>query len=344
MASIGKCKAASAACAITLAIALMTSCGKGSAAAVRKSVAVFVPGAIAGSPTYEQLVAGAERAAKEAGAEFLALEAGFDQSAWESKLTELAISGKWGLIASSNPSLPELCVKALAAAPKQKFFIADAYLKGNPNVATVLYNQVEQGYVAGFMAGLSAKAGGAKSGVVAGIIVAQRYPTLDKAIIPGFELGLSEALSGATAEIRVIGNWYDAQKAKELAGSLLSSGAKVLFPIAGGAAQGVISAAQAGGAKVVWFDGTGYDLAPSVVVGCAVLRQEKLVYERVSAALSGKLAYGNAEILGFKEGYVDFDDSNPLYASSSDAGTRSAMDAVLADFRSGKRSLKSPTF
>jgi simple sugar transport system substrate-binding protein len=336
-------KAAAAAGFIMIAAIAATSlsCAKGGRTAMAKSVAVFVPGAVAGSPIYEQLAAGARRAAEEEGAAFLLLEAGFDQSAWEPKLTELALSGKWGLIVSSNPAIPELCVKALAAAPAQRFFVADGYLAGNPNIATVLYNQVEQGYVAGYAAGLSAKAAGAP---IVGAVLAQHYPTLDRAILPGFEKGLKEALPGATLETRVIGNWYDAQKAKELASSLTQSGARVLFPVAGGAAQGVLSAATEAGAKVVWFDDSGYGLAPGTVIACAVIRQEKLVYERVKAALRGKLAWGKAEILGFKEGFVDFDDANPLYASSNGAAERQAMGAVLEAFRSGKRSLESPTF
>ncbi len=334
-----------AAILVSIAIAILAaSCAKGASGKKIESVAVFVPGMVAGSPIYEKLVEGAKKAADEAGASFLALEAGFDQSAWESKLTELALSGKWDLIVSSNPSIPELCVKALEAAPKQRFFIADGYLAGNPMIATALYNQVEQGYVAGYMAGLVAKEGGAGKGVAAGVVVAQHYPTFDKAIFPGFELGLEKALPGAKAELRVVGNWFDAQKAKELSESLVEAGARALFPVAGGASQGVVAAAQAEGVKVVWSDATGYDLAPGTVAGCAVLRQDRLVYERVSAALKGKLAYGKAEILGFKEGYVDFDDAHPLYAKGSSEAARAEMAEILSDLRTGKLVLESPTF
>jgi simple sugar transport system substrate-binding protein len=328
------------------AIVLASSCagGSGSAGAI-KSIAVFVPGAVAGSPIYEQLVAGAKRAADEAKAEFTVVEAGFDQSAWEAKLTELAVSGKYGLILTSNPAMPELCAKAAIAAPKQRFFVADGYLSGNKNISTALYNQVEQAYAVGYLAGLYLKANPkAGSAPMAGVVVAQRYPSFDRAILPGFEKGLAAAFPGATAELRVIGNWYDAQKAKELAASLIASGAGILFPIAGGAAQGVLSAAVEGKAKAVWFDSSAYGLSPGTIIGCAILRQEKLSYERVKAALAGKLAWGKAEVLGFKEGYVDFDDQDPLYASSLDEASRADQKITIDGLRSGKLALETPTF
>ena len=62
----------------------------------------------------------------------------------------------------------------------------------------------------------------------------------------------------------------------------------------------------------------GYHLAPGTVIGCAVLRQERLVYENVKALLaqgSGSPLYGKADIVGAKEGYVDFAGDDPAYLS-----------------------------
>lgn len=337
-------KAAFLAAAILSSIALQSL--EAAPVAKIRSVAVFVPGAVAGSPLYEQMVAGAQRASKEAGARFAVVEAGFNQAEWAAKLGQLAASGEWDLIVSSNPAIPALCVEALKIAPAQRFFVSDGYLAGNPNVATVQYNQVEQGYLLGYFAGLVSLASdvGKNKGKKVGVVLAQSYPSLDQAILPGFEKGLKAAAPGYAIEPRLIGNWYDGAKALELSKALIDSGVSVLFPVAGGAAQGVVTAAKQAGKSVVWFDGTAYAQAPGTILACSVIRQEKLTYERVSAALSGKLEWGRAEVLGVKDGYVDFDDVDPLYAKYVPAGIRSKMKPVIDALRSGKVAFTTPTF
>jgi riboflavin transport system substrate-binding protein len=330
---------------VVLALAALQSLQAAPATTI-KSVAVFVPGAVAGSPLYEQMVAGAQRACKEAGVRFSAVEAGFNQADWAGKLSQLAASGEWDLIVSSNPAIPALCVEALKVAPKQKFFISDGYLSGNANVSTVQYNQVEQGYLLGYFAGLVtlSKDDGKNKAKKVGVVLAQSYPSLDQAILPGFEKGLKAAAPGYGLETRLIGNWYDGAKALELSKALIDSGISVLFPVAGGASQGVITAAKETGKSVVWFDGTAYAQAPGTILACSVIRQEKLMYERVSAALAGKLEWGKAEVLGVKDGYVDFDDVDPLYAKYSSAELRAKMKSVIEGLRSGKTSFATPTF
>ena len=323
------------------AAAALSGCARKAAEAPAEppKVAVFVPGLVSGSPIYEQLVAGAEKAVAEIpGASLRVVEAGFNQAEWQDKLSALAASGEFDLIVSSNPSIPELCKKAAADFPKARFFVADAWLPGAAGLHTVIYNQYEQGYLVGYLAGLVTKSSlpGANPALKAGLVVAQRYPTLDLLIEPGFAKGLSEAAPGAVLESRTVGNWFDANKAAELASSLMDSGADVILPIAGGAGQGVVSAAKARGRYAVWFDGDGYGVAPGTVLGCAVLRQDRLVYEKVKALLSkgGESLYGKAEVVGAKEGYVDFDESGEAYKALP-AAMRDSFSAVLARLRSG---------
>ncbi len=308
-----------------------------------RSLAVFVPGAAAGSPLYEQMVDGARRSCEENGVTFTAYEAGFNQAEWGERLTGLAASGKWDIIVSSNPSIPALCLETLKVVPGQRFLVADGYLSGNKNIHTVLYNQVEQAYSLGYFAGLYSQFKD-PAALSVGVVVAQRYPSLDQAILPGFEAGLRDAAPNMGIDVRLVGNWYDAAKAMELSKALLDSGAQVLFPIAGGAAQGVITAAKDKGRSVVWFDSSNYSLAPGTILACSLLRQEKLIYERVTQAIKGQLVWGEAEILSMKDGYVDFDDNDELYSRYVPEELRAKMGIVVAELRSGKKSLPTPTF
>ena len=192
----------------------------------------------------------------------------------------------------------------------------------------------------GYLAGLASagKLPGSGPTHKAGLIVAQHYPSFDKLIAPGFEKGLKAADPQAVLETRVLGNWYDATKASELANGLFDAGAAAILPIAGGAGQGVVSAAASKGRYALWFDDdSGYGLAPGTVIGCAVLKQDKLVYERVKALLvqgDGSALYGKADIVGAKEGYVDFAADNPSYQGLP-AAVRAALDEQVAKLKSG---------
>ena len=69
------------------------------------------------------------------------------------------------------------------------------------------------------------------------------------------------------------------------------------MPIAGGANQGVLSAAQETGFYVAWFDDNGYAKAPGYVVSSSVMAQERLAYEKTKAWIDGTLVAGFTGVL-----------------------------------------------
>lgn len=173
-----------AACAALAALALastLAACApKGKAPAADRKVArvvVFIPGVRAGNAIYDTMATGVERAVAEVpGATVKVFEAGFNQAEWEEKLTSLVATGEYDLVVTSNPSMPELCAKVGASYPKQLFLALDGYLPGQASLRTVLYNQVEQGYLAGYLAGLVTTGGmkGANPGRKVGLVIDRR--------------------------------------------------------------------------------------------------------------------------------------------------------------------------
>jgi len=310
-------------------------------------VAVFVPGIMSGSPIYEMLAEGAKQAVESfPGIKFRVVEAGNNQAEWLDKLTALAASGEFDLIATSNPALSELCAKVAESYPKIKFLVADSYLDGNPAIHTVLYNQLEQGYIIGYLAGLvtTSSLPGANPAKKAGMVIAQTYPTLDKLIRPGFEAGLKAVDPAISLDVRVVGNWYDANRGAELAASLIDSGVDVILPIAGGAGQGVLSTAKERGTYTVWFEGNGYDKAPGTILGCAVLDQERLVRERVTTLLKGDTSlFGTAEVVGIAGGYIGFDSEGAAYKALPE-DLRYKFEAALESLRKGSPSFPIASF
>ena len=95
------------------------------------SIAVFVPGIMADSPIYDMLAKGVEDAVNfyneslpqndSSKAELFILEAGTNQAEWGPKILSLAATGKYDVIISSNPSLPDLVEPIMQQFPNQKY-------------------------------------------------------------------------------------------------------------------------------------------------------------------------------------------------------------------------------
>ena len=323
---------------MSLFLSLLTFTGNAQAANQFK-VAVFVPGVTAGSPLLEQLVEGVTKAVEEySNASLKVVEAGVNQAEFAEKLTSLVATGEYDLIVTSNPAMPFICADVGENFPGQKFLCGTGYLSGNPQIHSVFYNQFEEGYILGYLGGLITKStmSGATSELKVGMIVGQQYPVMDKMIKPGFEKGLKAADPNITLDFRVVGNWYDANKAAALANSMMDAGVDVISTYAGGADQGTISSAKERGRYVLYFRSNKFELAPGTILGCSLLKQENALYERVKMAIEGKLTFGIAEIVGFKDGYVDFADKDPDYINNVPEDIRNKMEIVLKKMRSGE--------
>jgi simple sugar transport system substrate-binding protein len=309
-------------------------------------IAIFIPGARAGSPIYDDMAKGVERfAAENPGSTVKVYEAGFNQAEWEEKLTSLVALGAYDYLVTSNPSMPDLIAKIAPDFPKLKFICLDGQLSGVPNAYTVLYNQLEQGYVTGYLAGLASVAPlpGAQVSKKVGMVIGQHYPTMDRLIVPGFEQGLKAADPGASVDVRVVGNWFDATKAADLSRSLIAQGISVILPICGSASQGVLKALQDAGRYAVFFDGNEFARAPKTIIGCTILQQERLAYTTLKAAADGTLPFGTAAVVGMKDGYTEFLDKHPTYVANVPAAIRAKVSAVVEQIKAGKLQFKVPT-
>jgi simple sugar transport system substrate-binding protein len=312
------------------------------------SIAVFIPGVMSGSPIYEMLANGVRKAAADfsaaegRGIKVNVIEAGYNQAEWESKLTALAASGSYGLIVSSNPSLPVLAESVSAKFPRQKFLLLDGKIEGHPAIYTMRYNQREQAYIAGHISALVSLdiAGESRPSKRIGLVAGQEYPVMDQTIRPGYGEGAKAVDQDFTVDFRVVGNWFDAGKGAELALDMIRGGVQVILCIAGGANEGVVKAASETGKKAVWFDTNGYGIMPGTVVGSSVLYQEKAAYEKTMLYLKGALPFGKAEVVGIAEGYVDFIEDDPLYIAAVGEAARAKQSALLTSLRSGELRLE----
>ena len=321
---------------ISLLSLVLVSCKPG--ASKQLSVAVFIPGICADSPTYAMLRDGVTQAVDnwnegkdlEKSAKLYVLEAGTNQSEWPAKITALAAEHKYDVIISSNPSLPEIVLPILEQFPEQKFILMDAEYSGNKNICTVCYNQYEQAYLTGYIGGLMSKSH------KLGLVAAQEYPVMNNIIWPYFEKGAKDANSASTVAFRIVGNWYDASKGVMLADILYEEGVDVILPICGGASQGVITSAVNNHFYITWFDNNGFDKAPGNIISSTVMKQLELSEIMTTEFLNGKTEWGNAKMLGVKDGFVDFIQDDPLYLSTVPADIRGKMTQLVDDIKNGK--------
>jgi simple sugar transport system substrate-binding protein len=309
------------------------------------SVLVYITGVMAGSPTYEMLAQGArEFADAHTHVSVKIYEAGFNQAEWEEQLRSMVADGEYDLVLGSNPSLPEICARVGKTFPRQKFIITDAAFpagdeyNGNTQISTYLYNQYEQALFLGYLAGLitTSTMPHANNAKKIGFIAAQEYPLLVRHIVPGFLDGARLVDPGIELDFRVIGNWYDANKAADLSVGMIGSGVDVLSSIAGGAAQGIFRAITEQKAYSVNFNTNDYIQAPGFIVGCGIMEQKKLVKEILSHFLEEKIQYGTGKTVGVREAYLNFISDDPGYREHLPATIQAQFGVFMDDLRAGR--------
>ncbi|MCF0241632.1 MAG: BMP family ABC transporter substrate-binding protein [Treponema sp.] len=313
---------------LAFSVLVLSGCSKKTE---KKSVAVFIPGIMDGSPIYELLAQGVQNSvnkynsgkSEEEQAELFIMEAGPSQSEWGPKITSLCASGKYDVIISSNPSIPELVEPITKQFPIQKFILLDGYLLGNENVYTVSYDQSDAAYLAGYIAALMSESH------KIGLIAAQEYPVMNDVLHPNFVKGAEEAFSGTSCDFRIVGNWYDANKGMEISDNLIKNGVDVILPICGGASQGVIASAVNNGTYICWFDSNGFSKAPGTVISSSVILQDKMAEQVTDLFFANNVPWGNADSVGIKEGFVKFIEDDPLYISSVPEEVRVKMRRVI---------------
>ena len=302
------------------------------------SVLVFITGVLAGSPTFEMLASGALQFAEEhENVTVRIYEAGFNQALWEEQLLSMVAEGGYDLVLGSNPALPEIAASVGRNFPSQRFIIFDAQYSGNAQISTFLYNQYEQALFLGYLAGLLTTGDMplANASKRIGFIAAQEFPILNRHMLAGFLDGARMADPDIELDFRVIGNWFDAAKAAELAASMLGAGVDVFTSVAGNAAQGMLRAIE-GRAYALSFNINEYSRAPGVIIGCGSMEQKRLVRETLAAFLDGAVEFGGSGTVGVQDGYISFIFDDPGFRDHVPAGIQERFAAFMDDMRAGR--------
>jgi basic membrane protein A and related proteins len=214
--------------------------------------------------------------------------------------------------------------------PDVKFAIIDVdqgTLKGKPaNVEGLLFREEQVGYLAGYLAALSAKREGDDTiSAVGGF----KEPPVDR-FIAGYEAGAEAAVPGTTVLHAYSSDWDDQAKCKELALDQIARGSGVVFQVAGGCGLGALSAAKD---RKVWGIGVDADqsfLGPHVLTS-ALKGVDSAVFLTVKAVQDGGWKGGANAVFGLDQEGVGLGKVSPK-AAQEDVD---AVDKVESEIANG---------
>ena len=193
--------------------------------------------------------------------------------------------------------------------PNTKFAIVDvdqSTLKHAPsNVIGLLFKEQEVGYLAGVLAGLSAKG----SSPVIGSVGGYKEPPVDR-FIAGYQAGAKWAKPNIKTLNSYSSDWDDQAKCKELALSEIARGASVVFQVAGECGLGALSATKQ---QKVWGIGVDADqsfLGPYILTS-ALKRVDEAVFDTIKSVVDGSWKGGRNLTFGLADDGVGLGTISP---------------------------------
>jgi len=234
-------------------------------------------------------------------------------------MTALARQG-YDLIIGVGFAQGDAIAATAAKFPKVRFAIVDvdqATLKGKPkNVRGLLFREQEVGYLAGYLAALETKRGGAKQiSAVGGF----KQPPVDR-YIAGYRAGARAAVPGTAVTWGYSQDWVDEAKCKELALNQIAAGSKVVFQVAGGCGLGALLAAKQ---QHVWGIGVDADQSPlgPHVLTSALKGVDTAVFLTAKAVKAGTFKGGGNAVFGLDQAGVGLGKFSPLASKADIAAT-----------------------
>ncbi|MDR1794701.1 MAG: BMP family ABC transporter substrate-binding protein [Erysipelotrichaceae bacterium] len=234
------------------------------------------------------------------------IEMGTDAAGWETANRQAAEAG-YDIIISGNFEYEAAMLAVAKDYPDIKYLnfdYSDAEANSLPNVYAVSYACNELGYLTGVVAAIKSKSG--VIGAVGG---------MDLNGIRQFIAGYFQGAMAVNPDIKVlssfVGDFSDANKAKEISLNMIAQGADVIWGVAGGAGNGVFAAAAEN--PGVWAIGVDTDqyvtMAGQPELQATILTSgmkncDKAILAGVTAIMEGTAPYGTQEFLTYKDGAV----------------------------------------
>jgi basic membrane protein A and related proteins len=242
---------------------------------------------------------GVKRAERELGAEGRVLESASDAD-YVPNMSALAEEG-YDLVIGVGFAQGEAVDTVATEFPDTRFVIIDVDQQSLPhkpaNVVGLLFKEEEVGYLAGYLAALTAKREPGPD--VISSVGGMKEPPVDR-FIAGYQAGAKKAVPGIKLLNGYSQDWDDLAKCKEQALNQISGGSSIVFQVAGGCGLGALDAAKE---KGVW--GIGVDADQSYlgahVLTSAQKRVDQAVFQTIQSVEDGTWQGGRNATFGLEQ-------------------------------------------
>jgi basic membrane protein A len=222
-------------------------------------------------------------------------------------------------------------IQAIAAVakqfPKTHFAIVDVSNADEgklKNVEGLLFKEQQVGYLAGYAAGLAAKARG---GTAVSTVGGQKQPPVDR-YIAGFQAGAKAAFPGVKTVNDYSQDFSIQAKCKEIALNQIAAGSVVVFQVAGGCGLGALDAAKE---KNVWGVGVDADqgFLGTYILTSALKGVDEAVYLSIKDAKDGHFKGGQDAVYGLEQKGVGLGKFSPKAPKGIEAKTKQIEQQII---------------
>ena len=316
--------------AAAVLVAALAIVAAGSAAARARFSACLVTGTGVGEdPALDRLAVAGLRAAERTGVATRSFRGG--SQAGEVSDLRACVQGGAGITIGVGYGLATAVDQVATAFPRAAFAIVGVEvrtLRHRPaNVEGLLFKDQEAGYLAGYAAGLWAKA---HRGAAVGSVGSLDIPPVERAIA-GFRFGATRADPGVNTLNGYSGDTAVPATCRSQALSQIANGSVVEFQVAGPCGTGVFAAARQKGVLAIGFGADQASFGPSVLTS-ALERADVAVAAAVRVARAGRFPGAVDVTFGVQKGGIGYGSWSPR----APARLRRAVAAQYALLRAGK--------
>ncbi len=320
-------------------------------AAGKLRVKLVLNGTLGDKSFFDSAKRGLDMMTSELGYETKVVEMSYDRNKWEPGLEDAAAADDYDILIAGTFDMSTYVQTVAPKYPNKKFWTFDAApdfekcTNKCANVYSIFFKQNEGSYLLGVAVGSLIKEGklaGAEGKTKVGIVGGADFPVINDFIV-GFKQGFVE--TGNKADdvlVQYVGGdtpFSNPAKGKEIAKSMYSQGAAIVWGVAGSSGNGVFEAAVEDKAYSLGVDSDQFltiaDPAQKATIVTSMLKNvDAGLFRAAKLDSEGKLKYGAADSVGAADDAVGVAD-NENYQKFVSKDIQAVVAAAFEKVKSG---------